>query len=201
MLPTLLDERSRPDFRETYGALVSRARRLDVALTRLRLSTLDLTEAEVGRLARVRLLLAQVSAVALDAEAHAVLHRSDRAENLRRLAALLHTGRIEVRSAPLAAWSPDFSVFSGDDGPVAVIVGPHRFERGGFGGPSLASVHGPDGAGRTLARFEDVWAAAHDISPAVTGILVRAERGVALRGAETSIGTTISDPRTSREFR
>jgi hypothetical protein len=190
MLPTLLDERSQPDFRETYGALVSRSSRLDVALTHLRLSTLDLTEEEIGQLTRVRLLLAQVSAVALDAEAHAVLHRSDRAENLRRLAALLQSGRIEVRSAPLAAWSPDFSVFCEDEGPFAVIVGPHRFERGGLGGPALASLHGPDGAARTLARFEELWAGAHDISPAVGGILVRAERGAAdpLEGAKHQLG-------------
>jgi len=40
MPTTLLDERSRPDFRSTYyGALLARATRLDVALTHLRRST------------------------------------------------------------------------------------------------------------------------------------------------------------------
>jgi hypothetical protein len=200
-MPHLIDERSRPGFRETYGTLVSRAVHLDVALTHLRLATLDLTDAEVGRIARVRLLLAQVSAVALDAEAHAVLHRSDRAENLRRLAALLRAGRVEVRSAPLAAWAPDFSVFGAEDGPFALVVGSHRFEAEGFGGPTLASVHGAGDARLAGERFEELWAAAHDIGSAIAGILARAERGVraidppprrAARGAETPTGTTIS---------
>ena len=73
--PRLLDDRSRPDFRETFGVLARRARGLDVALTHMRLATLDLSEAELGRMHRVRLLLAEVSDAALDAEAHAVLNR------------------------------------------------------------------------------------------------------------------------------
>ena len=83
-VPPLLDDRTRPDFRAVFGRLARRASRIDVALTHLRLSTLDLSEAELGRIQRVRLLLAEVSAVALDAEAHAVLHRSGMAANLRR---------------------------------------------------------------------------------------------------------------------
>jgi hypothetical protein len=210
VIPTLLDERSRPDFRAAYGGLVARATRLDVALTHLRLATLDLSEAEVGRLARVRLLLAQVSAVALDAEAHAVLHRSDRAANLRRLATLLRVGRILVRSAPLGGWAPDFSVFGADDGPFAVVVGPHRFDRDGLGGPILASVHGAEPAARALERFEEVWDGAHDIGPAIAGILNRAERGErALEGparrpgrpAETPTGTRVSGSRRSPKIR
>lgn len=176
MLPDLLDERSRPGFREAFGALLSRATRLDVALTHLRLSMLDLTEAELARLARLRLLLAQVSATALEAEAQAVLHRPERAANLARLARLLAAGRIEVRSAPLAAWAPDFSVFSLDERPLGLLVGPHRFDRSPFGGPTLASVHGEEGASRALARFEEIWLGAHDIRAPIATILARAER-------------------------
>ena len=121
-IPQLFDDRSSPDFRETYGVLARRSRGLDVALTHIRLATLDLSEAELGSVHRVRLLLTEVSAAALDAEAHAVLHQPKVAENLRRLAALAHLGRIEVRSAPLGGWAPDFSVFSGHDGSFAVLV-------------------------------------------------------------------------------
>ena len=201
MLPRLLDERSHPDFRRTYGTLMARATRLDVALTHLRLATLDLTEAEIARIARVRLLLAQVSAVALDAEAHALFNRRDRAAHLRRLAPLLDAGRVEVRSAPLAAWSPDFSIFGVEDGPFALVVGPHRFEQLGLGGPSLASVHGGDEALRTLGRFEEMWAAAHDVAPAIAGILAHAARNAVAdetpwrptpRTPETPMGTRIS---------
>jgi hypothetical protein len=209
-MPHLIDERSRPGFRETYGALVSRAARLDVALTHLRLASLDLSDDEVSGIRRVRLLLAQVSAVALDAEAHAVLHRSDRADNLRRLAALLCAGRIEVRSAPLAAWAPDFSVFVSGAGPFALLVGPHRFELEGIGGPTLASVHEGVDARRGAMRFEELWANAHDIGPAIARILARAEREVAApegppaqaaREAQRPTGTTISGPSTSPETR
>ena len=154
MPTTLLDERSRPDFRGTYGALLARATRLDVALTHLRLSTLDLTEAELGRIARVRLLLSRVSAAALDAEVHAVLHRPELAENLRRLILLLERGAIAVRSAPLAGWAPDFSVFGGETGPFALLVGPHRFGVAAFSGPMLASGprQGRGGAGAAALR-------------------------------------------------
>jgi hypothetical protein len=209
-MPHLIDERSRPGFRETYGAMVSRAAHLDVALTNLRLASLDLTDGEVSGIIRVRLLLAQVSAVALDAEAHAVLHRSDRADNLRRLATLLRAGRIEVRSAPLAAWAPDFSVFASGDGPFALVVGPHRFEVEGIGGPTLASVHDGADARRAAERFEELWAIAHDIGQAIAGILARAERearwptgppGRAAGEAKRPTRTTISGPSTGPETR
>ena len=45
----MLDERTRPDFREIYGWLLARSRQLDVALTRIRLSTLDLRGPACGR--------------------------------------------------------------------------------------------------------------------------------------------------------
>ena len=61
-IPQLLDDRSDPDFRETYGMLARRASGLDVALTHIQLATLDLSEAELGKVHRVRLLLAEVSA-------------------------------------------------------------------------------------------------------------------------------------------
>jgi hypothetical protein len=184
-----------------YGALVSRATALDVALTHIRLSTLDLTDAELARIVRVRLLLAQVSAIALDVEAHAVLHRSDRADNLRRLAALVREGRIEVRSAPLAAWSPDFSVFGTTDAPFALIVGPHQFERSDFPGPTLASVHGRRGATRAGARFEEIWGSGHDIGAAIDLILTRAERRVGgPEPAPARAGESVETPTGTRVF-
>jgi hypothetical protein len=189
--PRLLDERSRPGFREMFGRLARRASGLDVALTHLRLSTLDLSERELAHVRRIRLVLSEVSAASLDAEAHAVLHRGTMAANLRRLAALLHLGRIEVRSAPLGGWSPDFTVFRRDEGPFAVLVGPHRFERGwSQEGPVLASLHGPEEALRAGGRFVEVWSRAHDIRPAIARILARAEQRL-----PTPIGTTTSTHR------
>ena len=201
-LPWLLDDRGRPDFREAYGMLAQRSSGLDVALTRIRLSTLDLSEAELGRMSRIRLLLSEVSAAALDAEAHAVLHRASMASNLRRLLMLLHLGRIDVRSAPLGGWAPDFSIFWDDARPFALLVGPHRFDRGAaHQGPVLASVHGSRAAVRAASCFRELWSSAHDIRHAIASILVRAEgrapapdQGVTFTGSggPTSTGTTAS---------
>jgi hypothetical protein len=178
--PRLIDERSRPGFRELFGRLSRRASGLDVALTHLRLSTLDLSERELAHVERIHLLLAEVSAASLDAEAHALLHRRPMAANLRRLATLMGLGRIEVRSAPLGGWAPDFSVFRNERGPFAILIGPHRFDRGSsHEGPLLASLHDADGATRVAARFAEIWARGHDIGPAISGILARAERRVA----------------------
>lgn len=191
----LLDERSRPGFRDLFGQLARRATALDVALTHLRLSTLDLSEPELAQMQRIRLVLSEVSAASLDAEAHAVLHRSGMAANLRRLAVLLHLGRIEVRSAPLGGWAPDFSVFHSDDTAFAVLVGPHRFERGmAHDGPILASFHDGDAAVRAGVRFVEVWARAHDIRPAIERILTRAEQR-----APSVNETTISTVRDKRD--
>ena len=191
----LLDERSRPGFRELFGRMARRSTRLDVALTHLRLATLDLSEAELARIVRIRLVLSEVSAAALDAEAHAVLHRGAMAANLRRLAALLHLGTIEVRSAPLGGWSPDFSVFRREDGPFAVLIGAHRFERGSLhDGPVFASLHGGDAALRAGGRFIEIWSRAHDIRPALAGILARAERS-----APSANATSISAGRSAAE--
>jgi len=175
--PVLIDDRSRPGFRELFGRLARRSSGLDVALTHLRLSTLDLSEREIGHVGRIRLLLAEVSAASLDAEAHAILNRGPMAANLRRLATLMSLGRIEVRSAPLGGWAPDFSVFTNESGPYVVLVGPHRFDRGlVHEGPVLASLHEGECAARVSVRFGEIWSRGHDIRPAIAGILGRAEQ-------------------------
>lgn len=174
-LPRLLDERSRPDFRAVYGRLLARSSEVDVALTRIRLSTLDLEEGEVGGLRRLRLLLARVNAVSLDAEAHALLLDGSRSRPLQMLGEQLARGVIEIRAAPLGGWSPDFSVFTGAKGPLGALLGFHWFQRPfPYRGPALATLVGPDGARRIGARFSETWARAHDISPAILGILERA---------------------------
>jgi hypothetical protein len=176
-LPRLLDERSRPDFRDVYGWLLPRSTRLDVALTRIRLSTLDLGRGELDGVRSIRLLLAEVNAVQLDAEAHGVMLREEKREVLHALSARLSQGIIEVRSAPLGGWSPDYSIFHDMHGPAAVLIGSHWFERPfPHRGPAFASLHGPEPATEALRRFEEAWERAHDIGLAVLGILERAER-------------------------
>jgi hypothetical protein len=176
-LPRLLDERGRPDFRDVYGWLLPRSKRLDVAVTRIRLSTLDLGRGELDAVRSIRLLLAEINAVQLDAEAHGVMLREDKRETLYALSRRLSDGVIEVRSAPLGGWSPDFSIFHDLDGPAVVLIGPHWFERPfPHRGPAFAALHGVDAAVDALRRFDEAWEKAHDIGPAVLSILERAER-------------------------
>jgi hypothetical protein len=175
--PGLFDERSRPDFRDVFGRMLTEATHVDIALTRLRLSALDLRSVELRNLRRLRLLLAEVNAVGLAAEAHAVLADPERGGSLRFLAALVDRGMVLIRAAPLAGWSPDFTVFRGPSGPLSVLLGFHWLERPfPFRGPALASLHGPGGAALAGRRFDETWGRAHDIRTAIHGILQRATR-------------------------
>jgi hypothetical protein len=192
-LPLLLDERARPDFRDVYGWLLARSTRLDVALTRIRLSTLDLGRGELDGVRSIRLLLAEVNAVQLDAEAHGVMLREEKREVLHTLSARLSRGIIEVRSAPLGGWSPDFSVFHDLHGPAAVLVGSHWFERPfPHRGPAFAALHGPEAAADAGSRFDEAWERAHDIGLAVLGILERAERAERLVAQGPEARSTLS---------
>jgi hypothetical protein len=177
----LLDERGRPDFRDVFGALARRSTLILTAVTRVRLSTVDLSQEEVRRLRKMRVLISEVSAVQLDSEAKSLLLQPHRAPNVHLLALLLEQDRLEVRSAPLGGWSPDFTVFYDDERPIALISGFHAFERPyPHRGPALLSVHGPEGARLASRRHREVWNGAHDIGPVLRRLLVGAERKVAV---------------------
>ena len=125
----LLDERTRPDFRDAFGALASQSTGIATAVTRVRLSTMDLTESELQGVERFRVLVAEMNAIQLTAEARGLTNDPARAPRLACLQRMLESGRLEVRAAPLAGWSPDFTVFSNAAGPSAVLTGFHWFER------------------------------------------------------------------------
>jgi len=187
LVPTqsvLFDERRRPDFRDVFGALTRRASRVHTAVTRVRLSTLDLGPDELRGVESLQVLLSEVSALHLDAEARSLVQHPRRAPNVRFLARLLEEGKLEVRSAPLGGWSPDFTVFADASGPFSVLTGFHAFERPyPHRGPALASLHGPEGARLAGARHRELWEAAHDIGPAIWSILARAgSRAAAVAG-------------------
>jgi hypothetical protein len=133
----------------------------------------------------MRVLIAEVSAIQLDAEAKSLLLQPRRAPNVRFLTSLLEKGCLEVRSAPLAGWSPDFTVFLDQEDPVAVVAGFHAFERPyPHRGPALLSIHGADGARLAARRHRDLWNVAHDIGPVLWNLLAGARRR-----AWSSVGT------------
>ncbi|MGE0159512.1 MAG: hypothetical protein AB7T31_08855 [Gemmatimonadales bacterium] len=174
----LFDERTRPDFRDVFGALAVQATDIAVAVTRVRLSTVDLTARELASVEHFRVLVAEMNALRLDAEARAVQADPRRAPNAEMLRRLLEAGTLEVRSSPLAGWSPDFSVFAGTGGPTAVLVGFHSFERPyPHRGPALAALHGPAAARLASHRHAEIWDRAHDVGPAIWSILSKARSG------------------------
>lgn len=191
-LPHLIDERSDPDFRTVYGTLARHSAALDAAVVRIRLTGLDLGPDELQSLERVRVLLAEVNGLDLRSEAEAMLLDPRKARNVRNLASLMEAGRIDVRSAPLAGWAPDFSVFHRKGRPWTLLAGLHWFARPfPHRGPALASLHGAGAAARTAARFSELWKGGHDIGPAILELLREADRrsnprcGSGRRGANT----------------
>jgi len=176
----LLDERGRPDFRDAFGALAARASQILTAVTRVRLSTVDLRRNDIPELESMQVLVSEMSALSLDSEARGLMQMPHRAPNIRFLIGLLEEGRLEVRSAPLGGWAPDFTVFVEPEGPRAVLLGFHAFERPyPHRGPALASLHGGDGARLAAIRHRELWESAHDVGSALWSILSRAERRAA----------------------
>jgi hypothetical protein len=180
---TIFDERGRPDFRDVFGALARGSEDIATAVRRVRLSTVDLSRDEMAGVEHFRVIIAEINALRLDAEARGLQSDVRRAPNAELLRELLECGRLEVRSSPLAGWSPDFSVFSGPDGPTALLVGQHRFERPyPHRGPAFAAVHRGDAARLGAHRHEEIWERAHDVGPAIWSILSKA-RSSARRAA------------------
>lgn len=195
-LPHLLDERSEPNFREVFATLSRRSYRIDAAVAAIRLTGLDLTRRELRSVERIRLLMARIDALALRGEAEALLADPGRARTLRHLVHRLQSGGLEIRSSPLAGWTPDFTVFHRSGRALALVVGLHWFARPyPHRGPALASIHGPTGAALAAGRFEENWTRAHDVGPAVLNLLRSAdERGPSARFAGPAIPSATTRP-------
>lgn len=171
------DERSKPGFRQIFVTLVRRSVDVSVAVTRVRLSTLDLGQDDLAGVESLRVLVVELNALTLDSEARLIQSDPARASRVALYRSLLESGRLEVRSAPLGGWSPDFTVFSGDDGPSAVLTGRHWFERPyPHRGPAFASLHLGSASRLAARRHQALWDSAHDVGPAVWSILSKAER-------------------------
>ncbi|MEX2530242.1 MAG: hypothetical protein WD960_05655 [Gemmatimonadota bacterium] len=173
--PVLLDEWSRPDFRDVYGKLAEASTRFDVAIRKVRLSGISLARTELEGPARIRLLLAEINVLTLSAEAESMAAVDDGRLRLRLIRGLLSEGVLQLRSAPLGGWDPDFSVFWRDDEGPVVIIGPHWFARPyPHRGPALASLHRGRAAARVGRRFEGLWTDAHPVEQAVRRVMEEA---------------------------
>lgn len=160
----LLDEESQPDFRTVYGRLARKAHRIDVAIRKIRLAGVSLGREELGAPATIRLILAEIDVLTMASEAESLAARPSGRWRLELIIRLLETGALDVRSAPLGGWAPDFTVFSGTESAHFTLVGPHWFERPyPHRGPAVAAVHRGAGARRLARRFRQIWEDAHDV--------------------------------------
>ena len=131
---------------------------------------------ELRSVVHFRVLVAEMNAIQLTAEARGLVNDPARAPRLPLLQRMLESGRLQVRAAPLAGWSPDFTVFADAAGPSAVLTGFHWFERPyPHRGPALSSLHFAEAAKVASRRHEELWGRAHDIGPAVWSILSKAQ--------------------------
>jgi hypothetical protein len=184
--PDLLDERGPTSFRTLFGDLLSRSSAVDAAILRVRLGAVDLSARELSGIHRLRVLVAEVNAQTVEGEAYALVMDPVKRDNLTRVLNLLRTGVMEIRSAPLGGWSPDFTVFSEDRHPHNLLMGLHWFHRPfPHRGPAWAARFGAEEASRAHARFKEIWAGAHDIAPAILRLMER----TTVRGSPDPVDT------------
>jgi len=184
--PLLLDERSPTHFRALFGDLLSQSSAVDAAILRVRLSAVDLSAQELVDVRRLRVLVSEVNAQTVEGEAFALVMDPAKRDNLNLVLGLLQKGVMEIRSAPLGGWSPDFSVFSNHRGPRSLLLGLHWFHRPfPHRGPAWAALFGTEEAERARARFQAIWAEAHDIGPAVQRLMERTR----IRGTSVPVDT------------
>jgi hypothetical protein len=170
----LLDERATPPLRLRVGRLLAEADEAAFALTRVRLAVLDLGDEELGSLQRCRVLLGHLDATILH-DAPDSAGRRAITPAFGRLLRFAASGRLEVRSAGLAGWTPDFAVVR--RGPESTaLLGAIQ-----FGNPELltgpaftAVVSDADAAALLRLRFDELWRGSHDVLPAIRQVLERA---------------------------
>ena len=177
MATRVFDETSDPPLRDVIGALMTDAETVDFAVARIRLANLDLSEAEVGSMRRCRVLVGRLDAsTLLDADAA-------RAESVARLIRWARSGRLEVRSAGIGSWAPDFSIYHTPSGTCS-LLGAHYFGSPQLTvGPSFTVVtEHRDATALLRRRFDGLWDRSHDVLPAIVKVLERVRVGVVSSG-------------------
>jgi hypothetical protein len=184
---TLLDERATPPLRRRIGDLLAEADETSFALARVRLAVLDLGDDELGSLSRCRVLLGHLDAsTLLDASDSA--GRRALAPALGRLFRFASSGRLEVRSAGLATWNPDFGIAQRGTQVTGLLGAIHFGNPELLTGPTLTAItRDPDATALLRLRFDDLWQKSHDVLPAILQVLERAH------GLEHSAATAGGD--------
>lgn len=167
----LIDDTSRPTLRERIGGLLSTCSRAEIAVGTVRLAALDLAEHEIRHVRRCRILLGRLDARTLTDFGY---EDTGMDERMRTLLSFLESSRVEIRSAGLGAWSPDFSLYRAlPDGGSVCLIGAHYFRDPQTAtGPSFTAVM-TDARSVALAqaRYEALWRCSHDVlEPVISAV-------------------------------
>lgn len=170
----LFDGVSEPSLRDYLGRSLATATHASFALRRVRLARVDFMPDELRDVGSCRVLLGRLDADTLASPGVAPTAASARTAALLDMAA---SGRLEIRSAPLLAWDPDFAILRRADRD-ALLFGSIQFAstlpRRAIDEVALACVvHDADAVRLAAARFEELWQRAHDTLEAVTDALCR----------------------------
>ena len=165
------DGRGSPSFRTYLGQTLSECTTASFAIRRIRLARLDLLPGELQSVSRCRVLLGR-----LDADTLADPGASPASARTAALLDMAASGRLEVRSAGLLAWDPDFSIFGGAARRDVVLFGCHQFvQQQPVEGLAMAcALEDPSVVRLASVRFEELWERGHDSLEAVTAALCRA---------------------------
>ena len=167
----LIDDAARPTLRERIGELLSTSSRAEFAVANIRVAAIDLTAQEIRNVRCCRILLGRLDARALTDFGYADAGLDER---MNRLLWFLESGRVEIRSAGVGAWFPDFSIYSGPPrGGSACLIGAHYFRQPlSLTGPSFtAMMVDARSVATARARFDALWAAGHDVlEPVISAV-------------------------------
>ena len=104
----LLDKRSRPDFRDVFVHMAQASSDLAVAVTKMRLSPLDLDGGDLAEVQSLRVLGAELNALTLDPGALLLRADARRAPRAKLFRVLLEEEQLEVCSALFGGLDTEF---------------------------------------------------------------------------------------------
>lgn len=165
------DGRGDRGLRAYLGRALAESSSAAFAIRRIRLARLDLLPEELHSVGRCRVLLGR-----LDADMLADPGASPASARTAALLDMAASGRLEVRSAGLLAWDPDFSLFGyGGSRAGVLLFGCHQFvpQQPVEGLAMACAIDEPAIVEAAAVHFEELWERGHDSLEAVTDALCR----------------------------
>jgi hypothetical protein len=172
-------ERGTPDPRRVLGRLLERSRTFDLAVSGIRLASLVFRPRDIAATERCRVLIGGFDNHALLDAAFAAAAVPEHATNLRVLRDILASGRVEIRSAGVWRWNPDFCVAEGDrlrawfpSGSAGLVGYMGLGAAPLYVAPRLAClVSGHRSMMSLRGRFDELWNVGHDVRDVVVEAL------------------------------